>query len=359
MRTRLRGPGGTSTLTLPDDATVGDLLTLITEKTSVAKFDIKYGYPPQPLLLEQYENSQALSQLGVKLDGEQLIISPKDDPSSKPVSQPVAAETANKEQEKSRKLPVESSNFSFTNVPGFEQPEKKQKKPVALQRAKTMEGDVPELPLPERGATLVLRVMPDDNSCLFRAFGTAVLPGDDKSMPELRSLVASAIQASPDIYTKVVLEQSPDEYCRWIQTPDAWGGAIEMGILSKHFEVEICSIDVQSLRIDKFNEGASTRCILVYSGIHYDTIVQSPSEPPHTKANNPPDFDKRIWDDDDDEILILAQELCKKLQDRHYYTDTGGMAIKCGVCGVVVYGEGQAGGHATQTGHYDMAEVVT
>lgn len=154
MRTRLRGPGGTSTLTLPDDATVGDLLTLITEKTSVAKFDIKYGYPPQPLLLEQYENSQAISQLGVKLDGEQLIISPKDDPSSKPVSQPVAAETANKEQEKSRKLPVESSNFSFTNVPGFEQPEKKQKKPVALQRAKTMEGDVPELPLPERGATL-------------------------------------------------------------------------------------------------------------------------------------------------------------------------------------------------------------
>jgi len=351
MRTRLRGPGGTSTLTLADDATVGDLLTLITGKTSVAKFDIKYGYPPQPLLLEQYEKSQALSQLGVKLDGEQLIISPKDDLSTKQASQPVAGETANKGQEK--------SGFSFTDVPGFEQASKKQKRPVALQRARTMEGDVPELPLPERGATLVLRVMPDDNSCLFRAFGTAVLPGDDKSMPELRSLVASAIQASPDVYTKVVLEQSPDEYCRWIQTPDAWGGAIEMGILSKHFEVEICSIDVQSLRIDKFNEGASTRCILVYSGIHYDTIVQSPSEPPHTKANNPPDFDKRIWDDDDDEILVLAQDLCKKLQDRHYYTDTGGMAIKCNVCEVVVYGEGQAGGHATQTGHYDMAEVVT
>jgi ubiquitin thioesterase OTU1 len=88
--------------------------------------------------------------------------------------------------------------------------------------------------------------MPDDNSCLFRAFGTAVLPtGDDLSMPELRSLVASAIQGEPEVYTKVVLEQTPDEYCRWIQTPDAWGGAIEMGILAKHFEIEICSIDVQ------------------------------------------------------------------------------------------------------------------
>jgi ubiquitin thioesterase OTU1 len=87
--------------------------------------------------------------------------------------------------------------------------------------------------------------MPDDNSCLFRAFGTAVVPGDDLSMPELRSLVASAIQAEPEVYTEVVLEQPPDDYCRWIQTQDAWGGALEMGILAKHFEVEICSIDVK------------------------------------------------------------------------------------------------------------------
>ncbi len=199
--------------------------------------------------------------------------------------------------------------------------------------------------------------MPDDNSCLFRAFGTAVIPGDDLSMPEQRSLVASAIQSDPETYTKVVLEQPPDDYSRCIQTTDAWGGFIEMGILSKHFEIEICSIDVQSLRVDRFNEGAPTRCILVYSGIHYDTIVQSPSDPPHTKADSPPEFDKRVWDSDDDEILEKAVELCRKLQDKHYFTDTGGMAIKCTICGVVVYGEAQATGHANQTGHYDMAEV--
>ena len=87
--------------------------------------------------------------------------------------------------------------------------------------------------------------MPDDNSCLFRAFGNAVLPGDDLSMTELRSLVATSIQEQPDVYSKVVLEQEPDEYCRWIQTEDAWGGAIEMTILSQHFDIEICSIDVQ------------------------------------------------------------------------------------------------------------------
>src|SRR4051812_26435776 len=87
--------------------------------------------------------------------------------------------------------------------------------------------------------------MPDDNSCLFRAFGTAVLPGDDLTMHELRSLVAQAIQDEPEVYTQVVLDQDPDKYCRWIQTDDAWGGAIEMGILSKHFDIELCSIDVK------------------------------------------------------------------------------------------------------------------
>jgi ubiquitin thioesterase OTU1 len=35
------------------------------------------------------------------------------------------------------------------------------------------------------------------------------------------------------------------------------------------------------------------------------------------------------------------------------------MAIKCKICGIVVYGETQAGTHAQQTGHYDMAEVTT
>jgi len=201
--------------------------------------------------------------------------------------------------------------------------------------------------------------MPDDNSCLFRAIGTAVLPIDDQTMQELRSMVASAIQSDPETYSQVVLEQDPDNYCRWIQTADAWGGAIELGILSKAFGVEICSIDVQSLRIDRFNEDAENRIILVYSGIHYDTIAQSPSEPPHTRATNPPDFDRRLWPTSDSDILEKALELCRVLQGKNYYTDTGGMAIQCQTCNAIVYGQAQAQTHAQQTGHYDMDEVKT
>lgn len=116
---------------------------------------------------------------------------------------------------------------------------------------------------------------------------------------------------------------------------------------------------MQSLRVDKFNEGRGTRCILVYSGIHYDTIVQSPSDYPHTKADSPPEFDRRVWDSDDDVVLIAAQELCEKLKGQHYFTDTGGMAILCKVCKWVGYGQSQASEHATRMGHYDMEEVRT
>tara|TARA_R110002060_G_scaffold60310_6_gene69994 strand:+ start:287 stop:541 length:255 start_codon:yes stop_codon:yes gene_type:complete len=84
----------------------------------------------------------------------------------------------------------------------------------------------------------------------------------------------------------------------------------------------------------------------VYSGIHYDTIAESP-------MTTNPEFDTKVWGTEDDEILQGALALCKKLQAKHYFTDTGGMAIKCNECGVVVYGQGQASGHAQQFGHYE------
>lgn len=119
---------------------------------------------------------------------------------------------------------------------------------------------------------------------------------------------------------------------------------------------DVHKLTFQSLRIDRFNEGAPFRCILVYSGIHYDTIVQNPSEPPHTTADAPPELDKRVWDSGDDVILAQARELCKVLQSQHYFTDTAGMGIHCNVCGWIGHGEKQAATHAAQTGHYDMAE---
>jgi ubiquitin thioesterase OTU1 len=140
-------------------------------------------------------------------------------------------------------------------------------------------------------------------------------------------------------------------------TESSWGGAIELSILSKHFDIEICSIDVQTLRVDRFNEGRPTRCILVYSGIHYDTIALSPSEPPFEHSYAPPEFDTKVFDSADLVILQKALDLCKKLQEKHYYTDTAGFHVKCNTCGKLFIGEKGATKHAAETGHYDFGEA--
>ena len=199
--------------------------------------------------------------------------------------------------------------------------------------------------------------MPDDNSCLFRAFNSAYFGAMD-NMHELRSIIAQYIQSRPEDYSAAVLDKDPDQYCRWIQREDAWGGFIELDILSKHFDVEICSIDVQTLRVDRFNEGKPKRCILVYSGIHYDVIALSPSDPPHTSSLAPPDFDSRIFDASDHVVLENAVELCTVLQGQHYFTDTAKFSIRCNVCGTMCTGEAGATEHASQTGHYDFGEAV-
>jgi ubiquitin thioesterase OTU1 len=211
--------------------------------------------------------------------------------------------------------------------------------------------DPPEIILPELGGTLLLRIMPDDNSCLFRAIATAVMPGLD-TMTELRSIVASTIQGNPDRYPKVVLDnKEPNEYCRWIQTEDAWGGQIELDILARQLDVEICSIDVKTLRVDRYNEDKPNRAIVVYSGIHYDTIALNPFE-------SPPDEDMKVFPEDiKDEVLPQAVQLCQLLQDRKYYTDTTSFNIRCQECGTTCVGEQGATEHATKTGHYSFGEA--
>ena len=128
-------------------------------------------------------------------------------------------------------------------------------------------------------------------------------------------------------------------------------GQIELDILSAHFDIEICSIDVQSLRVDRYNEGKPTRCILVYSGIHYDIMALSPFD-------SPPEDDVKMFDAADAMILNQAVVLCQMLQDRHYFTDTARFSIRCNTCGEVMIGEMAATQHASLTGHTDFGEAA-
>jgi ubiquitin thioesterase OTU1 len=329
MRIRIRGPSGQSTATLPDDATVANLKTKIAEATGLTQFDVRFGYPPEPLAILDFPAESRLSDWNIKLDGDTLIVSNVAPPPATAGTAPAAPAA-----------PAEPGSSNTAPAP-------KPTDPL---------DEPPELAMSSHAATMVLRIMPDDNSCLFRAFNSAYFGAMD-NMHELRSIIAQTIQAQPEKYSDAVLGRSRDDYCRWIQTTDAWGGAIELNILSQHFEIEICSIDVQTLRIDRFNEAAAKRCVLVYSGIHYDVVALSPSDPPFEKAYAPPDFDTKVFEKADEEVLEYAVALCESLQDRHYFTDTASFTIRCNVCGGTFAGEKGATEHATATGHYDFGEV--
>jgi ubiquitin thioesterase OTU1 len=92
-------------------------------------------------------------------------------------------------------------------------------------------------------SSTVLRVMPSDNSCLFTAFGGAL--SQQITASQLRKMVAEYITAHPVEYPEVILAMPPAKYCRNIQGKDHWGGAIELGIFSDMFDIEICAFDVK------------------------------------------------------------------------------------------------------------------
>jgi len=353
MRLRIRGPQGATQVTLESTATWSDLKHEISAKTGVPDFDLKYGYPPQPFNTESIENHVLLSDLPIKLEGEQLIVMPRNLQAQ--LSNPLGNSHPPPAPQAVKSLPGTDRSAPRHQAGDFPDQE------LSLQRAKKKAGDIdsdpPEIPVPNLDGVMILRVMPDDNSCLFRALSSAVLGSALDGMTELRSIVASTIASNPETYSEAVLEKEPKDYCQWIQREDSWGGGIELSILSQHFDIEICSINVQDLRIDRFNEGRSTRCVVVYSGIHYDVCAVSPF------AGADPEFDRKVFDvvkSDGEEMdggaLEAARELCKVLQGRHYFTDTHGFDVACGQCREKGKGQMWAVEHARTTGHTAFTE---
>lgn len=103
----------------------------------------------------------------------------------------------------------------------------------------------------------VLRVMPDDNSCMFTAFGGAIALDDPAR--HLRQKVADYIMAHPEKYSKVILGDDPARYTHRMKQSDTWGGAIELSILSDIYDIEICSIDVKVDSLPLAPEGGAFR----------------------------------------------------------------------------------------------------
>ena len=133
--------------------------------------------------------------------------------------------------------------------------------------------------------------------------------------------------------TKVMHSQPRDQYITTISKPSSWGGAIELTILANHYGSEISSIDVETGRIDHFTpppeQSSGNRCILIYSGIHYDAATITPI------LDAPDEFHQTLIaienEGDGDPVLVAAKKLADKLRAKKAYTNTATFDLKCQV----------------------------
>ena len=201
------------------------------------------------------------------------------------------------------------------------------------------------------GSRMVRRPIADDNSCLFNAVGY-VMERSYALAPRLRQVIVAAIRADPFNYNEGILGRPVDAYTQWILEPGAWGRAIELVILAKHFRKRIHACDVRTQRVDVYGaeEGFREAVFVIYDGIHYDAMARS---------FGAQDFDITVFDGDGPDfaaVLAAAKTLVAHENKNKKFTDTANFTLRCGICKQGLRGEKEAVEHAKLTGHQHFTE---
>lgn len=209
----------------------------------------------------------------------------------------------------------------------------------------------PAEPIPPQ---VILKEIPDDNSCLFNAIGYVLEDHSRSKAQYLRNLVAEYILSRPLEFSEAVLGRKPSDYAAWITKMDAWGGAIELSIFSSIYSVEIASFDVQSGRMDLFGEGRGyeNRVYLQYTGIHYEAFALA-LDPSLSES-----AEVTIFAASDVGILQQVKQLVAVARASHRFTDLAGFTLRCEICKSGLKGQSEAQRHAMQTGHASFVEYT-
>lgn len=202
-------------------------------------------------------------------------------------------------------------------------------------------------------SVFIRRVMPADNSCLFNSISYAMGKNKSGGGQAMRQIIKDAILANPQEYNEVFLGQPVFEYCAWIQDDQSWGGEIELSILSAHFKLEIVVFDVTSMSRLCYGEdrGFTQRMFLLYDGIHYDLVVESPSK---TASESK---DATLFPINDFAKVERASEVAVEAHQNHEYTNVSGFHILCMRCRKTFVGQREARAHANETGHQEFGEL--
>ncbi|XP_065350856.1 ubiquitin thioesterase Otu1 isoform X2 [Cloeon dipterum] len=198
------------------------------------------------------------------------------------------------------------------------------------------------------GGFLLRKVVPSDNSCLFTSIGY-VLNDPDKAQ-FMRQIIVEKVRSDPEIYNEAFLEKPASDYCSWIQKPEAWGGAIEVSILSSFYGFEIVVVNSLHGIVNRFGEDQkyATRAFLIYDGIHYDPLYLEPYDGGAIKM---------IFPTTDEEVLDQARVLAQESKSSRQFTNVHEFTVKCLECQILLKGEIAARAHAKETDHVRFGEV--
>lgn len=330
MRVRVKSRFGTSIVNCANDAIrlsefIEEIRRNSTEADGRPVVALKVGFPPKPI--DMTDLDKPINDLGIK-NGDQVILEVE------PLS--------DDKQYTASAQPAEESN-----------------KPKS-------DPNIPSTYITTLDKYLVLRNIPDDNSCMFNAISYGLFgynsfqPGGISPPRNLRSIVKDTIESHPDKYSEVVLGRPVEKYCQWILKKDSWGGAIELGILADWFKVRINCLDIELGKIIGFENDLHKPekfMVLIYLGIHYDVLSVNPNL--STQAQDKQN-DICVWplnSNDEDAVIKSSNELCHFLQTQNYSTNTTTFRIRCLDCYKILVGEMGASKHANETGHYNFGEV--
>jgi ubiquitin thioesterase OTU1 len=205
----------------------------------------------------------------------------------------------------------------------------------------------PQTPNPE-GLIMIRREMPADNSCLFHAIAYALENDKDKAT-YLRHVVAEYIFFNQDKYKPPLIEMPASQYSEWILKNTSWGGSIELEILSNHYAVQICVVDVGNLNMQIFGQDKdyAARIYLLFYGDHYDLLVRNITDEEELMK------DSCIFHEKDRYAYEGAIWVATNLNSQNEFKDNGS-PMDCKLCGKNLKGRQEVMEHVYQTGHRDI-----
>lgn len=334
MRIKIKSRAGSSVISCTSDQVplnelVKEIKTALKDSISGdAVLSLKNGFPPNPIDMSRLETP--IKELNIK-NGDQLILEDEGESSSNDMKESKLNQASGVQQSKVKSDP-----------------------------------NIPSVYIESLDKYLILRNIPDDNSCMFNSisyglFGYNSFERDGISPPSnLRSIISSTIQDNQDTYSEVVLGRPIYKYCQWILKKDSWGGAIELGILAEWFKIRIDCLDIELGKFIKFENEADKPdkfMVLIYLGIHYDILSLNVNL---STLNQDKQTDTCVWPIDsmtEEFVLDYSLKLCHYLQTQNYSTNTTTFRIRCLDCYKILVGEMGASKHANETGHYNFGEV--